>query len=101
MEKKMDLDSFEEIIDRILEECEFQMLLTMPKGTQEVQIEDNMGLGSTVQFYAMLKGIETIIKTMQEDLGLDTAAPGWEQTVDAMLAMVKADILNPNAEDAE
>ena len=94
MEKKMDLDSFGEIIDRILEESEFQMLLTMPKGTQEAQVEDNIGFGSTVQFYAMLKGIETIIKTMQTEVGLDTAAPGWEQTVDTMLAMVKADILD-------
>lgn len=98
MEKKMDLDSFGEIIDRILEESEFQMLLTMPKGTQEVQIKDNMGLGSAVQFFAMLKGIETIIKTMQTELGLDTAAPGWEQTVDALLAMVKADILDLDEE---
>ena len=32
------------------------------------------------------------------EVTLDTAAPGWEQTVDAMLAMVKADILNPDAE---
>lgn len=98
MEKKIDLDSFGEIIDRILEEHKFVMLLTMPEGTQEVQIKDNMGLGSTVQFFAMLKGIETIIKTMQEEVGLDTAAPGWEQTVDAMLAMVKADILGLDEE---
>ena len=98
MEKKMDLDSFREIIDRILEKHKFVMLLTMPEGTQEVQIKDNMGLGSTVQFYAMLKGIETIIKTMQTEVGLDTAAPGWEQTVDALLAMVKADILDLDEE---
>ena len=98
MEKKMDLDSFGEMIDRVLEENKFVMLLTMPEGTQDVQIKDNMGLGPTVQFYAMLKGIETIIKTMQEDLGLDTAAPGWEQTVDTLLAMVKTDILNPDEE---
>ena len=98
MEKKMDLDSFGEIINRILEKRKFVMLLTMPEGTQEVQIKDNMGLGSTVQFYAMLKGIETIIKTMQTEVGLDTAAPGWEQTVDAMLAMVKADILDLDEE---
>lgn len=98
MEKKMDLDSFGEMIDRVLEEHKFVMLLTMPEGTQEVQIKDNMGLGSTVQFFAMLKGIETIIKTMQTEVGLDTAAPGWEQTVDAMLAMVKADILGLDEE---
>ena len=98
MEKKTDLDSFEGIIDRILEKHKFVILLTMPEGTQEVQIKDNMGLGSTVQFYAMLKGIETIIKTMQTEVGLDTAAPGWEQTVDALLAMVKADILDLDEE---
>ena len=94
MDKKMDLDSFEEMINHILEKHKFVMLLTMPEGTQEVQIKDNMGLGSTVQFYSMLKGIETIIKTMQTEVGLDTAAPGWERAVDTMLAMVKADILD-------
>lgn len=92
--EKMDLEACAESINRLLEENEFQVLLTMPKETQEVQIEDNMELGSAVQFYAMLKGIETIIKTMQTEVGLDTAAPGWEQTVDTMLAMVKADILD-------
>lgn len=85
MEKKMDSDFYGEAVDRILEKHKFEMLLTMPESTQEVQIKDNMGLGSTVQFYVMLKGIETIIKTMQTEVGLDTAAPSWEQTVDAVL----------------
>lgn len=98
MKKKTDLEASAEAIDRLLGENEFQVLLTMPKGTQEVQIEDNMGLGPAIQFYAALKGIKTIIKTMQTELGLDTAAPGWEQTVDALLAMVKADILDLSEE---
>lgn len=96
--EKMDLEACVESINRLLEENEFQVLLTMPKETQEVQIEDNMGLGPAIQFYAVLKGIKTIIKTMQTELGLDTAAPGWERTVDALLAMVKADILDLDEE---
>ena len=94
----MNLDAFGEIADHFLTENDVRFLLTMPKGTQEAQIQDNLGLGSAVQLYAMLKGIKTIIKTMQTEVGLDTAAPGWEQTVDALLAMVKADILDLDEE---
>ena len=65
----------------------------MPKGTQEVQIQDNVGLGSTVQFFAVLNSIKAVCKTLREDLGIDAASPEWEHTVNVMLTMVKKDIL--------
>lgn len=93
MGKKMNLDAFGEIIDRFLTENDVYFLLTMPKGTQEVQIQDSVGLGLTVQFFAVLNSIKAVCKTLREDLGIDAASPEWEHTVNVMLTMVKKDIL--------
>lgn len=93
MGKEMNLNAFGEIIDRFLTENDVCFLLTMPKGTQEVQIQDNLGFGSTIQFFAVLNSIKAVCKTMQEELEIDTASPEWEHTVNVMLTMVKRDIL--------
>lgn len=98
MNEKFDLDTFGEIVDKFLEENEVTMLLTMPKGTQAVQVKDNANLGPTVQFYIMLNSITAICKELRTLLGIDTASPEWEHTVNVMLGMVKSDIL---AEDEE
>lgn len=96
--KKLDLDSFGDIVDKFLEENEVEMLLTMPKGTQTVQVKDNVNLGPTVQFFILLNSITTICKEMRTLLGIDTASPEWERMVNVMLGMVKSDIL---AEDED
>ena len=93
MGNEMNLEAFGEIVDRFLTENEVCFVLTMPKGTQEVQIRDNVGLGSTVQFLAMLNSITAVCKTMRGDLGIDAASPEWEHAVNVMLTMVKKDIL--------
>lgn len=93
MNKKLDLDSFGDIVDKFLEENEVEMLLTMPKGTQVVQVKDNVNLGPTVQFHIMLNSIEAICKELRTLLGIDAASPEWEHTVDVMLGMVKREIL--------
>lgn len=98
MNKKLDLDSFGEIVDKFLEENEVTMLLTMPKGTLYVQVDDNVNLGPTVQFFILLNSITTICKEMRTLLGIDTASPEWERMVNVMLGMVKSDIL---AEDED
>ena len=93
MNRKLDLDSFGDIVDKFLEENEVTILLTMPKGTQTVQVEDNVNLGPTVQFFILLNSITTICKEMRNLLGIDTASPEWEHTVNVMLGMVKREIL--------
>lgn len=93
MNKKLDLDSFGDIVDKFLEENEVKMLLTLPKGTQTVQVEDNVNLGPTVQFFILLNSITTICKELRTLIGIDTASPEWEHTVNVMLAMVKREIL--------
>ena len=98
MNEKFDLDTFGEIVDKFLEENEIRMLLTMPKGTQTVQVKDNVNLGPFVQFYIMLNSITTICKELRNQLGIDTASPEWEHTVNVMLGMVKRDILEEDEE---
>lgn len=93
MNKKLDLDSFGDIVDKFLEENEVEMLLTMPKGTQTVQVKDNVNLGPTVQFFILLNSITTICKEMRTLLGIDTASPEWERMVNVMLGIVKREIL--------
>lgn len=78
MNKKLDLDSFGDIVDKFLEENEVEMLLTVPKGTQ---------------IYILLNSIGAICKELRTLLGIDTASPEWEHTVDVMLGMVKREIL--------
>ena len=93
MNKKLDLDSFGDIVGKFLEENEVKMLLTMPKGTLYVQVEDNVNLGPTVQFFILLNSIEAICKELRTLIGIDTASPEWEHTVNVMLGMVKREIL--------
>ena len=93
MNKKLDLDSFGDIVDKFLEEIEVKMLLTMPKGTKTVQVKDNVNLGPTVQFFILLNSIETICKELRNDFGIDATSPEWEETVSVLLAMVKKGIL--------
>ena len=90
---KLDLDSFGAIVDRFLKDNVIHMMLTLPEGSVDVQVRDNTGLGSTVQFYILLNAIKPICNAMQKDMGIDCKSEEWQKTVDALLGIVKADIL--------
>lgn len=95
---ELNLDSFGEIIDRFLMDNEVQMLLTLPKGTLDVQVQDNTGLGSTVQFYIMLNAIKPICDAMVKDMGIDRKSAEWEKVVDTLLGMIKDEIMEEYAD---
>lgn len=90
---ELNLDSFGEIIDRFLMDNEVQMLLTLPKGTIDVQVQDNTGLGSTVQFYILLNAIEPICDAMRKGMGIDRKSAEWEKVVDTLLGMIKDEMI--------
>lgn len=90
---KLTLDSFGEIIDDFLKENEVHMLLSLPEGTLDVQVQDNAGLGSTVQFYILLNAIQPILRAMRGTMGIDVKSPEWKKTVDTLLELVKAEML--------
>lgn len=87
------LDYFSEIIDNFLKENEIHMLLSSQEGTLDVQVDDNTGLGSTVQFYILLNAIKPIAESMRKILGIDVESPEWAKTVNALLELVKAEML--------
>ena len=95
---ELNLDSFGEIIDRFLMDNEVQMLLTLPKGTLDVQVQDNTGLGSTVQFYILLNAIEPICDAMLKDMGIDRKSTEWEEVADTLLGMIKDEIMGGDAD---
>ena len=89
----LNLDSFGEIIDNFLRDNVIHMLLTLPEGTNEVQVQDNTGLGSVVQFYILLNSFKTVGLAMQKDMGIDCKSPDWEKVVDSLLGMVKKEMI--------
>lgn len=84
----LDLDQFGEVMDNLLRDNEIQMLITMPKGTQEATIVDNLGLGGVVQLYICLNGIEAAVKNCAE-FWKDADA---EKIASAIAGLVEKDI---------
>ncbi len=98
---KLTLDSFGEIIDGFLKENEIQMLLTMPEGSDDLQIMDNTGMGCVVQFYILLNAIKPIIADLQKQGGIDPKSSEWEKVVDTLLGMVKREVMDATIHDKE
>ncbi|MCD8148849.1 MAG: hypothetical protein LUE92_04635 [Clostridiales bacterium] len=93
MNKKLDLDSFGELIDEFLEKVEGKMLITMLEGTQKVIVEDNIGAGSVVQFYFMLQAISSISKAIRKEMALDFQDGRWETVVKGILRIMEKEML--------
>ena len=95
-EKKMnelDLNTFGEIIDKFLKDNDVNMLLTLPAGTLDVQVQDNLGLGCVIQFYILLNSIKPICNAMMQQMGIDKTSPEWTKTVDTFLGMIKNEMV--------
>lgn len=92
MEEK-NLDKFGEIMDDFLKKNEIQMLITLPEGSIEPVVEDNVDLGSTVHFYILLNSIGTVCQQMQKALGIDGKSEEWANVVHVLLKMVEAELL--------
>ena len=90
---ELNIDSFGKIIDRFLEENTIHMMLTLPEGTLDVQVQDNTGMGSVVQFYILLNSIQPIFDSMVNDMGIDENSTEFEKMVDALLGIVKKEII--------
>lgn len=91
---EFNLDKFGEIMDDFLEKNKISMLITLPEGSIEPVVEDNVGIGSTVHFYILLNSIGTVCEQMQKDMGIDKASAEWANVVHVLLKMVEAEILD-------
>ena len=90
---EFNLDKFGEIMDDFLKENEIRMLITLPEGSIEPVVEENVGLGSTVHFYILLNSIGTVCEQMQKDMGIDKDSVEWANVVHVLLKMVEAELL--------
>ena len=88
----IDLDKFIELMDIFLETEEVCMLVKLPEGTLEAEVEDNVGAGSVVQFFFLLQAFESIVKQMKSDMGIENKND-WESAVDELLKILRKDLL--------
>ena len=89
--KKLDLDSFGEIMDKFILENEVGMSIIMPEGTIEPEIQDNTGMGPVMQFYILLNALSRIVTEAMDLMGIEKDAR--EDLVDGILDLVKRDIM--------
>lgn len=97
--KTLNLDTFGEIMDDFIKENEINMLLTIPAGSTEVQVEDNVHAGGVMQFYIVLNAISGVVKTMKEDMkrgGLELDEDKWENVVESLLGLLRTDLMRLN-----
>lgn len=92
--RELNLDTFGEIVDEFLKENEIQMLITIPEGSITPEVRDNVGLGPVVHFYILLKALTTVVKETVDAMSINAGSPEWEHTVDAILSLVKQDIMD-------
>lgn len=90
---ELDLDKFVEIMDDFLKKNEIRMLITLPEGSIEPVVEDNVDLGSTVHFYILLNSIGTVCQQMQKAMDIDKKSEEWANVVHVLLKMVEAELL--------
>ena len=96
--EKLTLDSFGEIMDQFLKDNEICMLLTLPEGTLDVQVQDNVHCGSVVRFYILLNAIKPICDAVLKDMGIYRKSAEWQKVVDTLLGMIKDEIMGGDAD---
>ena len=89
--KKLDLDSFGEIIDKFILDNDISLLINMPAGTIEPEIQGNTGMGTVMQFYIVLNALVAVVKNVTDLMGIEKDAR--EDLVDEILCLVKKDIM--------
>lgn len=91
----MDIEKFGEVINTLLTDTDYQLLLHMPEGTQKMILKDNLNMGPTVHFYALLRGLIAALEEFISYLDPDKI----EEFVDEVLAMVKEEIMKAESEE--
>lgn len=94
MSEKLTIEKFGEIMNDFLKENKINMLITLPEGSIEPQIQDNIAMGCVVQFYILLATLQTVFKEMFRTMNLDETEE--ENLIDLMMEMVKGEVNRMN-----
>lgn len=71
----MDIDSFCEIMDKILKDNDIAMLIKKPKGTLEAEVKSNCEMpGSIIDLYILLNALPSVFECVFEMFGNDNTS---------------------------
>lgn len=86
-------DKYGEMVDNLLEKNEVKMLIKLPEGTLEPEIRSTFTelCGPVIDFYILLRALEKVVTDLTSQQYLDPEKK--EQMLDAILEMVKQDIM--------
>lgn len=89
------MDMMSEVMNELLRKSKVQLLVTMPKGTFDVEINDNMGNLSAVQFFIILNAAADVLKRLCKDVDKEEnmTEAEVEEMIDKLLAVLKEDVL--------
>ena len=87
MGKVLDLDTFGEIMDKFIKDNEIKMLITLPEGSVDSVVDDNVDAGSVIQFYIVLNALPTICKQLKDDMDIDD--DGWRSVAETLSEIIK------------
>ena len=87
--KSLDIETFGEIMDDFLTSYSYTLVLSSPKGSQNVNYQDNAGLGPVTVLFFLLKAIRVVVKQTSDMVG------GFEneKLAEMIAEMVRDDIL--------
>lgn len=86
--KEMNIERFGEIMDGFLRDSKVALLVKMPEGTLDAEIEDSTGLGPTIQLYILFRALsKALIDTCNQIGGLET-----DEFIDSMMEVVKGEV---------
>lgn len=92
---KLDLDTFGLIMDDFIRENDVQLIVTLPAGQEVPEVRDNIGAGPVMTFYLLLNCLGPVFHDLLTVLG--TKDVDKEKLADALLELVKADLLRDNS----
>ena len=86
--KKLDLDSIGEIMDKFILDNDISLLINMPAGTIEPEIQDNTDMGPVMRLYILLNALVALVKNV-----IRIEKDAREDLVDGIIDLVKKDIM--------
>lgn len=88
---ELNLETFGDVMNALITQSNVKMLIELPEGTQVPKLTAT-GIG-TVDFYILLAAIPSVFRDMVDEMGGKENITDAGKMIDAMLDMVKADML--------
>ena len=91
---ELNLETFGAIIDDFLSQNDVQLRITIPKEKDDLIVQDNLGLGSVITFYILLKAVAPIageVFSLFDERGGE--AFDKEKVANALCELVKQEIM--------